>query len=120
MQELSGGAADSQLIKLLHKAEFGSLLLFQLVPHFLIAVSVLVHPETFPAKVCSRSCLWIDHIHHSTEAWQKQAFLAQANSAHAAVCRQHMEQLGHIMELDEIIIFGQSMCSDRSQYDIKP
>ena len=43
------------LLKHLHTAELGSLLLFQLVPHFLIAMSVLVHPETFSAKVITLS-----------------------------------------------------------------
>ena len=51
MQGLTGGAKNTKLSKHLHTAELGSLLLFQLVPHFLIAVSVLVHPETFSAKV---------------------------------------------------------------------
>ncbi len=51
MQDLTGGPATSGILKHLHAAELGSLLLFQLLPHFLIAVSVLVHPETFSAKV---------------------------------------------------------------------
>ena len=51
LQELTGWAPGSKLVEALRAAELGSLLLFQLAPHFLIAVSVLVHPETFSAKV---------------------------------------------------------------------
>ncbi len=51
LQELTGGAPESKLVETLAAAEKGSLLLFQLAPHFLIGVSVLVHPETFSAKV---------------------------------------------------------------------
>ena len=51
LQELTGWALGSKLVEALRAAELGSLLLFQLAPHFLIAVSVLVHPETFSAKV---------------------------------------------------------------------
>ena len=59
-QRLTGWAPDSRLVKALRRAEMGSLLLFQLVPHFLIAVSVLVHPEAFSAKV-SLSCSCMHH-----------------------------------------------------------
>ena len=44
----------------LRRAEIGSLVLFQLVPHFLIAVSVLVHPEAFSAKA-SLACTSMHH-----------------------------------------------------------
>ena len=50
LQRIAGWAPGSGLVKALRRAEIGTLLLFQLVPHFLIAVSVLVHPEAFTAK----------------------------------------------------------------------
>lgn len=78
LQELTGWAPGSKLVEALRAAELGSLLLFQLAPHFLIAVSVLVHPETFSAKViplptngkqspwgmcvCSPMVLWVTFI----------------------------------------------------------
>ena len=60
LQRLTGWGPGSGLVKALRRAEIGSLLLFQLVPHFLIAVSVLVHPEAFSAKA-SLACTFMPY-----------------------------------------------------------